>query len=107
QRGNWQHGKYALSYNWRYIGGSSEQPGGTTYLPQYSTLPAVSYFDLSGSVQAHKNLKLALTINNITNKQPPFIGTGIGPGATNFGNVFPTVYDIVGRRYTLVATAKF
>ena len=32
---------------------------------------------------------------------------GIGPGASNFGNVFPTVYDIVGRRYTLVATAKF
>ncbi|MEY2594042.1 MAG: hypothetical protein RI972_1731 [Pseudomonadota bacterium] len=107
QRGNWQNGKYALSYNWRYIGGSTEQPGGTTYLPQYSTLPAVSYFDLSGSVQAHKNLKLSLTVNNIMNKQPPFIGTGIGPGATNFGNVFPTVYDIVGRRYTLVATAKF
>ena len=36
QRGNWQHGKYALSYNWRYIGGSSEQPGGTTYV---SALP--------------------------------------------------------------------
>jgi iron complex outermembrane recepter protein len=48
-----------------------------------------------------------LTVNNALNTKPPLIGTGIGPGASNFGNTFPAVYDVIGRRYTLKATATF
>jgi iron complex outermembrane recepter protein len=109
QRSTWTLGDYSLGYNWRYIGGTSVEP--TTapgaFLPQYSKIKAYNYVDLNGTWQATKNLKLSMTINNAFDKAPPFIGTGIGPGASNFGNTFPMVYDVIGRRYTLTAQANF
>ena len=97
--------------NWRFIGGTSVQDplpvGITAYQPQYSSIPKVSYVDLNGSWQATKAIKLALTINNAFDKAPPLVGTNIGPGASNFGNTFPSAYDVIGRRYTLTATATF
>ena len=107
QRTMWTVGNYMLGYNWRYIGSSSEQPGGTTYLPEYSTIKSVNYVDLNGAWQAMKNLKLSMTINNAFDKRPPIIGTGIGPTSSNFGNTFPGVYDVIGRRITVSATASF
>lgn len=108
QRATWSLGKYSLGYNWRYIGGASVQADKVgAYLPQYSSIPAVSYVDLNGSWQAMKNMKLSMTINNAFDKQPPLIGTGIAPGASNFGNTIPMVYDVIGRRFTLSATASF
>jgi len=103
----WTVGNYMLGYNWRYIGSSSEQPGGTTYLPEYSSIKSVNYVDLNGAWQAMKNLKLSMTINNAFDKRPPIIGTGIGPTSSNFGNTFPGVYDVIGRRITVSATASF
>ena len=107
QRGTWYVSDFTLGYNWRYIGGTVEQPGGNVFLPEYSSIKAYSYFDLNGSWQATKNLRLSATINNAFDKAPPFIGTGIAPGAYNFGNTMPTVYDVIGRRFTMSATATF
>ena len=108
QRTTWNVGNYSVGYNWRYIGGTSLQAdkvGG--FLPQNESINAVNYFDLNGSWQAMKNLKLSLTINNALNKQPPNIGTGVTTGSYNFGNTIPLLYDVIGRRYTLSATATF
>ena len=104
----WNVGDFSVGYNWRMIGSTSVQQGSeTAYLPQYSKIPVYNYVDLTGTWQAMKNLKLILTVNNAFNKAPPFTGTGIGPGASNFGNTFPAVYDVIGRRYTVAATATF
>jgi outer membrane receptor protein involved in Fe transport len=54
-----------------------------------------------------KHLKLSLTVNNALDKQPPNIGTGVTTGAYNFGNTIPLLYDVIGRRYTMSATATF
>ncbi len=108
QRTTWTLGDYSLGYNWRYIGSSQVQKGKeTSYLPQYSSIPHINYVDLNGTWQAMKNLKLSLTVNNAFDKQPPLVGTGIGPGSVNFGNTFPSAYDVIGRRYTMSATATF
>ena len=108
QRTTWTFGDYSLGYNWRYIGASTVQPNRVAdYLPIYTSIPAVSYVDLNGSWQVLKNLRLNLTVNNAFDKKPPFIGTGIAPGAYNFGNTIPMVYDVIGRRYTVSATASF
>ena len=107
QRATWAFGDYSLGYNWRFIGKTTEQPGGTVYLPQYSTIKNYNYVDLNASWQVTKNLKLATTINNAFDKKPPFVGTGISGGAVNYGNTMPTVYDVIGRRFTVTATATF
>jgi len=121
QRTSWTLGDYSLGLAWRYIGTSEVQkdkqarPDPTdptktipaSYLSDYSKLKAVNYFDLNGTWQVTKNVKLSMTVNNLFDKQPPFVGTGIGPGATNFGNTFPTAYDVIGRRYTATVQANF
>jgi len=107
QRGTWSFGDYSLGYNWRYIGGTKVQKGATGFVDAYTSIKAYNYIDVNASMQATKNLKLSLTINNLSDKTPPFIGTGIAPGSTNYGNTMPTVYDVIGRRFTVTATATF
>lgn len=107
QRATWTFGDYTLGYNWRFIGKTKVEPTTTVYRPEYTSIKDYSYFDLNGSWQATKNLRVSLTINNAFDKEPPFIGTGIAGGAVNYGNTMPSVYDVIGRRYTLSATATF
>ncbi len=108
QRTTWNVGSFSLGYNWRYIGGTTVQTDQVgNFLPQNESIKAVSYFDLNGSWQAMKNLKLSLTVNNALDKQPPNIGTGVTTGAYNFGNTIPLLYDVIGRRITVSATATF
>lgn len=52
-----------------------------------------------------KGLEAFLTINNLTNKQPPFVAATTSPGTT-----YPTIqelYDIAGRTYTAGLRFKF
>jgi outer membrane receptor protein involved in Fe transport len=108
QRTTWNFSDFSVGYNWRYIGGTTvqvDQAG--KFLPQNESIKAVSYIDLNGSWQVMKHLKLSLTVNNALDKQPPNIGTGVTTGAYNFGNTIPLLYDVIGRRYTMSATATF
>jgi len=112
-RASWTLGDYSLGLAWRYISGASVQTTGSAannagnFLPVNEHINAFNYFDLNGSWQITKNVKLSMTVNNLFDKQPPLVGTGIGPGAVNFGNTFPTAYDIIGRRYTATVQANF
>jgi outer membrane receptor protein involved in Fe transport len=100
-------GDFSVGYMWRFIGATTIQTDAAgSYLPQNESIKAYNYFDLNGTWQAMKNLKLSLTINNAFDKKPPLVGTGVS-GGTNVGNTFPTLYDVIGRRYTMTATATF
>jgi iron complex outermembrane recepter protein len=110
QRSTWTNGPFSLGYSWRFVGGTEVQRSAQiagTYLDDYEKIKGVHYVDLNGSWQVLKNLRLSLTINNAFDKQPPFTGTGVAGGAVNYGNTFPTVYDVIGRRYTFTAIATF
>jgi outer membrane receptor protein involved in Fe transport len=107
QRTTWNVGDFSAGYMWRFIGGTTIQTDAAgSYLPQNESIKAYNYFDLNGTWQAMKNLKLSLTINNAFDKKPPLVGTGVS-GSTNVGNTFPTLYDVIGRRFTMTATATF
>lgn len=112
-RASWSLGDYGLGLNWRHIGGTSVQTTGSAannagkFLASNESIKAFDYFDLNGTWQVTKNIKLSMTVNNLFDKQPPLIGTGIGPGSSNFGNTFPSVYDVIGRRYTATVQANF
>ena len=112
-RASWTLGDYGLGLAWRHIGSATVQTTGSAannagkFLAANESIKAYDYFDLNGSWQVLKNLKLSLTVNNLFDKQPPLVGTGIGPGSSNYGNTFPSVYDVIGRRYTATAQATF
>ncbi len=90
--------------------GDVPQPGGpnpATILQAFRSIPAYNYFDLATRVSPVDNLELSLTVNNLFNKQPPLVGNGVGGTTYNGGNTFPTIYDVIGRSFTIGARLKF
>jgi iron complex outermembrane recepter protein len=90
--------------------GNVAQPGGpnpTTVLEKFRSIPTYDYFDLSARVSPTKMFDLNLTVNNLFDRKPPLVGSGVGGTAFNSGNTFPTIYDPIGRSYTIGARLKF
>ncbi len=90
--------------------GNVAQPGGpnpSTILERFRSIPTFDYFDLSARVSPTKALDLTLTVNNLFDKKPPLVGAGVGGTSFNSGNTFPTLYDPIGRAFTLGARLKF
>ncbi|WP_294330136.1 TonB-dependent receptor [uncultured Sphingomonas sp.] len=98
---------FDVSLLWTHISHVSlEDPIGSI-LPQFARIPAYDYFDLSFGVRPTKNLSFNLTVNNLLDKDPPLVGSGVGGTSYNSGNTFPTIYDPIGRSYTLAARLTF
>ena len=107
QRTNWSMGGFNVGYNWRYVSKVDEEPGGTVFLPAYSSIKAYSYVDLSASWQILKTVRLSLSVNNAFDKKPPEVGNTISTTTVNSGNTFPQNYDAIGRYWTVGANLKF
>jgi outer membrane receptor protein involved in Fe transport len=89
---------------------STPQPGGpnpTTILEAFRQIKAYDYFDLAGTVHPAENLEISLLVENIFQKKPPLVGSTIGGTAFNNGNTFPTIYDVLGRTFTISGKLKF
>ena len=64
-----------------------------------SSLPAVSYFDVSAFWDVAENIRIRAGVNNLLDRDPPIVPT-FGPGGPtgNGGsNTYPGNYDIAGR----------
>jgi iron complex outermembrane receptor protein len=68
-------------------------------------LSARNYLDIATSWPVTKQVTLRAGINNLLDKDPP-VSAQVGAGFGN-GNTYPQVYDALGRRIFLSATAKF
>lgn len=108
----WTHiSKVALEpYLATRLPGNVPQPGGpnpSTILPAFRSIPRYDYFDLSINLKPAKNFQLTLTVDNLFDKDPPLVGSGVGGTAFNSGNTFPTIYDPIGRAFTIGASMNF
>jgi iron complex outermembrane recepter protein len=110
-----------LNLRWRYFGSDTVEFLSTdkllkapAYLP-LAHIPAYSWYDLTGTFNVYKNVRLELGVNNIADKVPPLaVGTscttssgGGNSGANCNGNTFPGVYDSMGRYLFATLTAQF
>ena len=133
QRTTLSFGPADISLLWRYIGKERQEPddivngngavfsgaypsavfaGSGLTVGQFGTadfgrIKAKHYFDLSGRVAVTDQLSLTLTVQNLLNKQPPFVGTGVGTTSYNSGNTYPSTYDAIGRRFAVAAKLRF
>ncbi|NML10435.1 TonB-dependent receptor [Sphingobium sp. AR-3-1] len=119
---------FDVSLLWRYIDGVSYEPAaydddlaaavgagctdpegadpdGCMIDPEFRKIPAEHYFDLTGRFHITDNLTLTLTMQNALNNKPKVVGSTIGSTSYNSGNVYPSTYDALGRRYA--ASVKF
>ncbi|MFU7527661.1 TonB-dependent receptor plug domain-containing protein [Qipengyuania sp. ASV99] len=110
----------SLSLRWRYLSGTEQEPldiisqgpafiGNTALFGDvdFTKIPAESYFDLSAQFNAMENLTLTLTVTNLADNKPTVVGSDIGSTSFNSGNVFPSTYDALGRRYSAAVRFRF
>lgn len=103
-RTTWSLADYSVSLNWRYMGSMTAE---NQIFPDYQNISAHNLFDLTGSWDVTDNVGLTLTINNLLDKDAPFVGNTVSTSAVNSGNTFPQVYDAIGRFYTLGLRVNF
>lgn len=109
QRLTWTYDMFDLSFRHRYLSGVEVepiQPGVGALLPAYKTIGSVNYIDLTARARLTEAAELSITVDNLLDKDPPAVGNTIGSTAFNSGNTFPTVYDAIGRTYTLALRVR-
>jgi outer membrane receptor protein involved in Fe transport len=130
QRTTLTSGKVDLSLLWRWIDGvdfeprqfeddlaaavsgdcadpSGLDPDGCVVDPAYRSIPAEHYFDLAARFNASENMTFTLSVQNLLNNKPKIVGNTIGSTTFNSGNVFPSTYDSLGRRFAAGVRLKF
>ena len=79
-----------LSGMWRY---TSE----IEYAGSGVNLDATSYFDATALYYIGDKYTVRFGINNVLDQAPPIAGNGAGPSIGGNGNIFPGIYDFLGR----------
>jgi outer membrane receptor protein involved in Fe transport len=132
QRSTLTMGKVDVSLLWRWIDGvkfeprqlqddldfalanpavcpdpNGADPNGCMVEPEFRKIGAEHYFDLAARFNATDNMTFTFTVQNLFDNQPKVVGNSIGSTTFNSGNVFPSTYDALGRRYAVSAKLKF
>ena len=104
-------GDVDLSFLWRWIDSVEYEPAevaaGNGILPQFRNIPAEHYFDFTGRWNASDNFSFTFTVQNLLNNKPFVVGNTAGSTSFNSGNVFPSTYDALGRRFGVAAKLTF
>ena len=104
-----------LSGQWRFIGrtnfdNNSPQPllrdqEEGFFDPVLTHIPRYSYLDLSGIWDVSRNVQVRVAVNNVFDKDPPFVPQEVSAAAGGL-NTFPT-HDILGRNIFAGLRATF
>ncbi|MFL6855249.1 MAG: TonB-dependent receptor domain-containing protein [Sphingomicrobium sp.] len=82
-------------------------PNGCMIDPEFRKIPAEHYFDFTARFNATDNITFTATVQNLFNNQPKVVGNTIGSTTFNSGNIYPSTYDALGRRYAVSAKLRF
>lgn len=86
---------------------TGEDPDGCVVDPEFRTIPSEHYFDLTARFNATDNMTFTFTVQNLLDNQPKVVGNTIGSTTFNSGNIFPSTYDSLGRRFAAAVRLKF
>lgn len=107
----WSMGAWTVGLRWQYLDGVKQDAiaiGGTDPADFAKTsIGSYSYFDLSGNYDINEIWSVRAGIDNLFDRDPPIVGNEYGGTVENSGNTYPSVYDPIGRYYTVGVTARF
>ncbi len=108
QRTSWKKGDFGASLLWRHMGEAKVEPAQNDYTyADFKKIDAIDYFDLSGTWSYNDHFSVQASVLNLTNEDPPVVGNEAGTTSSNSGNTFPSVYDTLGRIYTVGFNLRF
>jgi outer membrane receptor protein involved in Fe transport len=107
-----------ISLLWRHISSTSFEGGGAFKgkltggnlngrEEDFNTISAYNIFDLSFRAAVGENLTLTFAVLNLFDKDPELVGSEGSTTAYGSGNVLPSTYDALGRRFQIGARLKF
>jgi iron complex outermembrane recepter protein len=103
---NYTRGGFTVSAQERYIGSYKRSH---LFVYAENDIPSIAYTDLNLSMELHPGngpaLQVYTTINNLFDKDYPLVPLSANPGLPIA--TFRSIYDVVGRYYTLGVRAKF
>ncbi|WP_438727998.1 TonB-dependent receptor domain-containing protein [Parasphingorhabdus sp. DH2-15] len=73
----------------------------------FTRIGAEHYFDLTMRAQVTDNFTITAAIINLLDNDPTVVGSDIGTTAFNSGNIFPSTYDPLGRRFSITGRVTF
>ncbi len=107
-------GNVSASLTWRYIGSVSQDNNSSDPTLNRETfggydffnarIPSYSYVDLEATWNVNKALQIRAGANNILDKDPPVLDSGIVAGGAANTN---SIYDMFGRQLFVAFSAKF
>ncbi len=87
---NWSYDRLTAQLVWRYLGSVNDGEEQVNYVVE--SLGSKSYLEISGSYDIKDNLRIIAGVTNLTDEDPPLLGTN----RQDF-NTLPNLYDIFGR----------
>lgn len=82
-------------------------PDGCVVDPRFRTIPAEHYFDFTLQQEVLRNFTFTFTVMNLLDNKPKVVGSDVGSTAFNSGNIYPSSYDPLGRRFAAGARVRF
>ncbi|WP_405219780.1 TonB-dependent receptor domain-containing protein [Lentisalinibacter sediminis] len=107
-RTSWALDAFDGSLLWRHIGSMDAQPNeAPTLFQDFRSVDSQNYFDVTFGYTFRDNIRVSALVTNITDEDPPILGNNTGSTSFNSGNTFPSLYDTMGRTYTLGLKVSF
>jgi len=99
-----------VSLLWTWIDAVSLEPLSASFggaLPEYSSIGAYSYFDLTTRFSITDNFEFTAGVQNLLDKKPPNVSSYVGSITYNSGNTYRTTCDSLGRRFQVTGRLRF
>ena len=107
-RTQWYREDFDASLLWRHIGGMDIQANeAAAAFPEFRSVDAQNYFDLTFGYTWQDTIRVSLLVANVLDEDPPILGNETGSTAFNSGNTFPSLFDTMGRTYSINAKLSF
>ncbi len=107
-RTQWYRDDFDASLLWRHIGSMDIQANeAAAAFEAFRSVDSQDYFDLTFGYTWQDTIRVSLLVANVFDEDPPILGNETGSTAFNSGNTFPSLFDTMGRTYSINAKLSF
>jgi outer membrane receptor protein involved in Fe transport len=78
-----------------------------TLFETFRTVDSQNYFDLNIGYSYKDWGRFSFRVRNIADEDPPILGNNTGSTSFNSGNTFPSLFDTMGRTYSINLKVTF
>jgi outer membrane receptor protein involved in Fe transport len=107
-RVSWVRESMDASLLWRHIASMDAQVNeASTLFEEFRSVDSQNYLDLNLGYSYKDWGRFSFLVRNITDEDPPILGNETGSTSFNSGNTFPSLFDTMGRTYSVNLKVTF